>query len=73
MSPVHTELFIGRNVQVNSRVLVFMKGVDNHGTKLEDITSHSTATSTKTRSVSENHKWKTFLGEIADGLGCPVR
>jgi hypothetical protein len=62
------ELSMARNEYVNNKVLVFAKGVDNHGTKLVKVTGHTTATSTESRPVNKKHNLKTFLGEIVDGL-----
>mmetsp|Transcript_116485 Transcript_116485/g.336467 ORF Transcript_116485/g.336467 Transcript_116485/m.336467 type:complete len:261 (+) Transcript_116485:716-1498(+) len=61
-----------RDVHVN-RVLVFTKGIDDHGSELQDFTSHITRTSRESTPVGKDHDRKAFLGKVTDGLGGLVR
>mmetsp|Transcript_7131 Transcript_7131/g.20250 ORF Transcript_7131/g.20250 Transcript_7131/m.20250 type:complete len:221 (+) Transcript_7131:722-1384(+) len=61
-----------RNVHVH-RVLVFAKSIDNHGSKLEDFSSHVTRASRESTPVGKDHDGKAFLGKVTDGLSSLVR
>merc|ERR1712125_160209 len=50
-------------------MLVLTKGINNHGSELENFSSHISRSSRESTPVSKDHHRESFLGEVTNSLG----